>query len=295
MNKNLLLFFSFLLATACSRQSSEKADSFIFGKGKELAELTNDTIGEASGLAASVNNSGLLWTINDSGNDANVFLIDTALHIRMTVTLANTGNRDWEDISIGPGPDSSKTYVYVGDIGDNLGRYEYKYIYRFEEPVLNETESEVLLSEFERITFRLPYERQDMETLMVDPLSREIYLVTKREKAVTVYALQNPVEVSRDTLIARYVGKLNITGIVAGDISMDGREILLKNIYNVYYWQRDSNAAVEDVLRNKPKILSYNREPQGEAITFAHDGSGYYTLSERVTGERSFLSFYKRN
>ena len=75
MNKNLLLLVT-LLITACSRQSSKKPDSDIFDKGTEQAELVHDTIDEASGLAASVNNPGLLWTINDSGNDAHVFLID---------------------------------------------------------------------------------------------------------------------------------------------------------------------------------------------------------------------------
>ena len=60
--------------------------------------------------------------------------------IKLTCTLAGVENRDWEDIAVGPGPDASKSYVYVADIGDNEGQYQYKYIYRFEEPVLNKTQ-----------------------------------------------------------------------------------------------------------------------------------------------------------
>jgi hypothetical protein len=36
------------------------------------------------------------------------------------------------------------------------------------------------------------------------------------------------------------------------------------------------------------------RERQGEAIAFARDGSGFYTLSESVPEERAWVVFYKR-
>src|SRR5258708_6460001 len=71
------------------------------------------SLAEASGLAASVANPGMLWTINDSGNPPQVFLIDQFAKTRMVCTLSLARNRDWEDISIGSGPDPAKKYVYV--------------------------------------------------------------------------------------------------------------------------------------------------------------------------------------
>src|ERR1700749_1609546 len=57
---------------------------------------------EASGIAASRNNPGVLWTENDSGNSAVVYAIDS--QGRNLVTYALPGNTDNEDIGIGPGP-----------------------------------------------------------------------------------------------------------------------------------------------------------------------------------------------
>ena len=55
-----------------------------------------------------------------------------------------------------------------------------------------------------------------------------------------------------------------------------------------------ADETLKDFIARKPKVLPYKREPQGEAITFKSDGSGFYTISELQSGERSFLRFYKR-
>jgi len=38
--------------------------------------------------------------------------------------------------------------------------------------------------------------------------------------------------------------------------------------------------------------VPYEEEPQGEALTWTKDGSGFYTLSEKSKGKESFLYFY---
>ena len=110
----------------------------------------------------------MLWTHNDSGNDAEVYLIDMEAKIRQTFILAGVDNRDWEDISIGPGPDSSKQYLYVADIGDNLAVHDKKYIYRFEEPVFTDSgtagEVKLTITNFDTIVFSLSDEKRDTES-----------------------------------------------------------------------------------------------------------------------------------
>ncbi len=44
--------------------------------------------------------------------------------------------RDWEDISIGPGPQRGKSYLYIGDIGDNNEARSEIVVYRVAEPTL---------------------------------------------------------------------------------------------------------------------------------------------------------------
>ena len=42
-----------------------------------------------------------LRTHNDSGNDAEIYLVVRHLNIKLTVRLSDFENRDWEDISVG--------------------------------------------------------------------------------------------------------------------------------------------------------------------------------------------------
>src|SRR5687768_3191249 len=177
------------IIVGCSSPGADSPDHFGFEGGRKLAEIKDKKIGEASGIAASINNPGLLWTHNDSGNDANIFLIDDKLNLRLECKLGGIDNRDWEDIAVGPGPEPGKNYVYVGDIGDNLGRYEYKVIYRFEEPIFKEGTSEVVINPIDKIVFSLPDERKDAETLLIDPLTKDLFVISKREKPVVVYRI----------------------------------------------------------------------------------------------------------
>jgi hypothetical protein len=292
--KNLFIFFLIPIIFSCSKSKPASANSEKFEKGIALADLSNNKIEEASGLAASINNPGLLWTQNDSGNPAEIFLIDTLLHVELTCKLNGIKNRDWEDITVGPGPDKSKSYIYVGDIGDNMARYQYKYIYRFVEPVLHPGENEILISDFDTITFQLPDAIKDTEALMINPLNKDLYIISKRERPVYLYKLTYPYS-TNDTITATEVMSLPLSHIVAGDFSHDGKELLIKNYQNVYYWNIPVGETVEEALKEKPSILKYKEEPQGEAITFAINHSGFFTLSEKIKGEKVSLYFYKRN
>jgi len=223
-----------ILMVACStkeqsnnQSANNQSDGFL--PGVKLAELNNKELKEISGIAASVNNPKLLWAHNDSGNGADIFLLDDHLEIKLTCTLAGVDNRDWEDIAVGPGPDASKSYVYVADIGDNESQYQYKYIYRFEEPVLNKTQGEkITITSFDRITFQLSDAKKDTETLLLDPKTRNLYVVSKREEPVCLYELKYPYH-KDDTLVADKLMSLPFTQIVGGDFSANGKEILMKN------------------------------------------------------------------
>ena len=259
--------------------------------GVKLAELNNKKLKEISGIAASVNNPTLLWAHNDSGNGADIFLLDDHLDVKLICSLDGVENRDWEDIAVGPGPDPSKSYVYVADIGDNEAQYQYKYIYRFEEPVLNNTQS-VTITSFDRITFQLPDARKDTETLLLDPKTKNLYIVSKREEPVFLYELKYPYH-KEDTLVADKLMSLPFTQIVGGDFSANGHEILMKNYNQIYYWN-SSAKSMTDVFKESPLEIPYEAEPQGESIAWATDGSGFYTLSEEKKKEKSYLYFYKR-
>ncbi len=244
---------------------------------------------EASGLAESIANPSHFWSLNDSGNPAEVFLIDTLAKIKLVCKL-KVKNRDWEDIAIGAGPKEGKKYVYVADIGDNLGIHDYKYLYRFEEPSLKDGGAQTI-TKFDTLVIKLPGKNRDSETIMIDPTNNDFYIISKREKHVHVYLQRFPYP---DTLRPDKVLEIPFTRIVAGSISQDAQEVLLKNYENIYYWKRSGEKTLTELLTKDPIELPYKPEVQGESICWSNDASGYYTLSESHEGKMAQLKFYRR-
>lgn len=279
---------AFIFFSGCDK--GKESDSTLFQKGLSLGEV-EDRLHEASGLVESIANPKHLWTLNDSGNPAEVFLIDQMAKTKLVCKLAGINNRDFEDIAIGAGPDSTKNYIYVADIGDNLARYKVKLIYRFVEPTVG-ADKETVISAFDALQITLPDGVRDSETLMIEPGSNDMYIVSKLEDSVRVYRLKYPF--SNEIMVASYEVTIPFHKIVAGGISTSGTEVLLKDYENVYYWNNETRLSLDKLLQLKPHILPYKREKQGESIAWSRDGSGYYTLSEKVDGVAGKLLFYKR-
>ncbi|SFC42689.1 hypothetical protein [Pseudoalteromonas denitrificans] len=254
-------------------------------------------INEASGLAASRSNSKAYWTHNDSGGINRLFLLTTKGVNLGSFILEGIKARDWEDMSIGVGPKSGINYLYVADIGDNRAQYDEKVIYRFPEPdVSNITTPKVHTiskKQIDIIRFQYPDGKRDAETLMVDPQTKDLIIISKREKKVHMYIAPYPQSLDKINILKK-VGVLDFQKIVAGDISPNGNEIILKDYNNIYYWKKTANESIEALLKSKPKRLPYIPEPQGEAIAWALDGNGFYTLSEASFGIDTQLYFFKR-
>ena len=273
-----------LLLLSCSSSDNAKT----FSEPTKLG-IIDERLPEASGIASSVVNPGYIWAHNDGQNPAEVFLIDTTAHVKMICRLP-VDNRDWEDIAVGPGSTPGKTYVYVGEIGDNKAIHDTKIIYRFEEPTADVAEKDIVLTD--TLTILMSDGKRDTETMMIDPLSSDLYLISKREDSVGVYRVRQPF--TREPMTAEKVATIPYFKIVAGSFSPDGLEILLKDYDHVYYWKRSKDESLEQALLRKPEHLPYEREAQGEAITWKQDGSGYYTLSETNINKKAYLRFYRR-
>jgi hypothetical protein len=276
-----------------AQEVSEPAPSFA--PAKKLGKLKNKKLDEVSGLAASVANPGLFWVLNDSGNKPEIYLIDEETNIVQTYALKGVRNRDWEEIAVGPGPETGKQYIYVGEIGDNMAIHPYKYIYRFPEPVYasDEDKETIDVTRFDTITFALSDERRDTEAFVVDPVTRDIYVIAKWKSPVDVYQLRFS-DLAKNPAIAEHVGTLPISTVVAADFSRDGTELLIKNYDKIFYWKRPVNTPVMKMLQKVAVEIPYEREPQGESIAWSADGDGFYTVSEQKKNEDVHLLYYRR-
>jgi hypothetical protein len=266
-----------------------------FGARINLGLVEYGGIDEASGIAASRKTDGVVWAHNDSGDLPRIFAIGADGRHLGTFTLNGISARDWEDIAAGPGPVKGEMYLYIGEIGDNGARYNLKHIYRFPEPDIDPdgAPAKKSIGTFDRITYRYPDGNRDAETLMVDPRTSDIYIVSKREDMVRVYRLPYP-QATDKTVIPKHVATLDLTSTNGGDISPDGSEILIKNYTSIFYWKLPESGDLWRAFDTKPHVVPYIPEPQGEGVAWKPDGSGYYTLSEEKSGRPAYLYFYPR-
>lgn len=263
---------------------------YIDGQYTMSGSLQSKEAREVSGITASVLNKDIYYVHNDSGDSSRLFAItpDGKLVSTITYKWPNGGvyEHDCEDIATGPGPIRGKSYIYIGDIGDNNSLKGSVTIHRIMERTAFATKEKAEAID-RPVNLKYPDGPKDAETLMIDPVDRLIYIITKRKDSVTVYTAPlkyNP----GDTVMLTKRCKLFFEGIkpfkwiTGGDISKDGQQILLKSYQKVYYWQRKANEPVWETLKRKPAEPAYKQERLGEAIGFTADGKGYLTTSEGV-------------
>ncbi len=279
------------------KQETESTSSqdTLFSKGIRQGVLENEKLDEVSGIAASQSNANVLWTHNDSGDKSNLYLIGLHGENYGKVKLKGISNRDWEDIAISAGPINGVSYIYIAETGDNLAMHSDKTIYRIEEPDISEASFpiDLTINHVDALRFKYPDGKKDAEALMVDPIAKDVFIISKHETNVHVYKLPFPQSITEE-IVAKKVGTLPTTKVVAADISPDGTEILIKTYFTVMYWKKKGDESIIDLLNTPPTLLPYIFEPQGEAITWKPDGTGYYTLSERKYDVDPVLYFYAR-
>jgi hypothetical protein len=268
----LLLFLVFLSGSVLGQQIAQPS----FRGGVPIRYVENPILEEMSGLAFSKNHPDKFYTHTDSGGEVAVFVLDSLGNEIAKIRLEGVENRDWEDIAVGPGP-GGKSYVYVGEIGDNLGVHESVQIFRFPEP---EKLTEEINLKPEILTFTYPDGAMDAESLMVDPISKDLFIVSKRDAQNTLFRVKSA-DFKKENVVAEQLLKLPFTSATAADISQDGSQILIKNYFKVYYWKRKGGESVAEALGRSPEELPYVPEPQGEAIGFQPDGKAFYTISEK--------------
>jgi hypothetical protein len=259
---------------------SASADCPKYLAGHKVGDIQSARITGASGLAASRKNPGVLWIHNDYGPACVYAMTAEGKHLGV-YNLAGAKNRNWEDIAIGPGPEPNVDYIYAGDIGDNDSRRESIKIYRVPEPKVdaNQAPANVTLTNVETIELVYPDGPRDAETLLLDPLTKDIYIISK-EQTSKVYRAAYPQPTTVKTVLEQ-VAKLHWGMATAGDISPDGREIIVRGYFAASLWLRPKDGPMWKAFENSECSIPIILEQQGEAICFDANGAGYYTTSER--------------
>lgn len=240
-------------------------------------------VSEISGIADSKSNSGFLWAHEDADSPPNLILISHEGYVTKTIPLKGATNRDWEDIAL------AGDQLYIADIGDNILAYQEYFIYQFTEP----PSSVNTIESFKTIRFKYPDGSHDAEALLVDPVKKDIYIITKRDNPSRVFKLAYPQSFTAlNTAVD--VGALPNSGVVSATCSVDGKNMIVKTYTGLRLYQRKGNDDIPTTLAGNFINLDYQLEPQGEAVAFAADNSGYFTLSEKGLSNVVNLYFYPK-
>jgi PKD repeat protein len=251
--------------------------------------VENEEIEEASGLGQSTLNAGVLWTHNDSSDSARLFALSSSgAHIGEF--SLDTDSRDWEDLSLGWDETLGGPAIYVGDFGDNGAVREDITVLVIPEPTIAAGDIPVTatLTGFSTLTLVYPDGAHNAESLLLDPVTGDLYIVTKSYTAESyVYRKPAPHEDGTTTTL-EYIATLTFgvdplpgnRATTAGDFSPLGDRIAIRTYDHAWMWRRDQAASVADAFATPPCDLNAPTERQGEAITFTTDGTGYLTLSE---------------
>ena len=312
-NKVFFLVGIIFLLIACQPKSTPTPDPGVtpiesnYTEFEDRGVIENSSLREASGLVASRKNAGSLWAHNDSGDENRIFLIDSYGKGKREFKLQGAENRDWEDMGIVSETDGSAT-IFLADFGDNNANYSSYALYWCKEPIVDaNTPIANTISQVSKLTFTLSDGARDMECLLVDQKTKDVFIVSKRETTKRLYKIAASSIVAGGTAKAEFIQELNFSKpistdsrlitaayITGGSVSADNSEILIKNYLEVYYWKRKAGESISDALLRTPKTVPYKMEPQGEGIAFASDGNGYFTISEIDASGPVRLYFYKK-
>lgn len=277
---------------------------WAYGQPTTLATIKDKSISESSGLVASRTTPGAYWTHNDSGDGPFIYAFDTQGDSFGTFRVSGADARDWEDIAAGPGPQPNRSYLYIGDIGDNDAVRQEVIVYRVAEPALSTSTRKFTKSRpgstepAEAIRLRYPDGKHDAEALLVHPRTGNLYIVTKVLIAnPVVYEAVAPFTAGQ-SITMRKVGESRVPSlfggaITGGSISPDGRRVALCDYFAGYELVLPAGGEnFDDIWKQKMTSFDLGKRKQGESITYRLDGRALLATSE---GKQSPLIQVERN
>ncbi len=275
-----------LISSNNNNSSNESAENLNtkYSKPKVVGTIKSNEITESSGLVNSRCDPNIFWTHNDSGGSEFIYAINEKGEKLGTWKVTGAKNNDWEDIATIKDK-SGKCFLYLGDTGNNSGSKSQFTIYKVAEPKVTETDKSStkkkpsMTETAEEFKFKYPDGNPDAETLLVHPLTGEIYVLTKKMLGASeIFKIGTKIE---------SVGSVSVPAIpngflTGGEISPDGKHVVLCDYSGGYEIDLPKGAKNFDEIwkQDVTKFDLGNRE-QGESICYSSDGKRIYAGSEK--------------
>jgi hypothetical protein len=245
---------------------------------------------EASGLAVSTKTPGVIWTHNDDSDDPFLFAVHTNGALLARFYHSSILN-DVEDMALGPGPTNGLSYIYLGDIGGKFSPGEVRSsvrILRMPEPAVSLSWASSphyfdFFANVQSFTLVYPDGSFEAETLMVDPVTSDLFIATKQNNSARIYRANLNTATNNQTLMMSFERTVSFDSASGGAISANGGRIILRNEDQARMWTRCEGETVAQALARGSfpiPVIGRPNELNGEAIAFLPDGTGYITISD---------------
>lgn len=263
----ILTILTILTILALSPASGSATVSTTVPTTEVMCEFTDTRLSEISGMAPSALHQGVMWVHNDSGDEAKLYALQlTDCAIVGELILRNVSARDFEGLAAGVDP-KGRSVLWVGDIGDNRDSWSDVSIYRVREPKkLGNT-----IAPVKRYRFTYEDRPHNAETILADPNSQQIWIVTKQLASGSIYALPKNMKESGIN-IAKRIGPA--TGLITdGAMKSDGSGFVLRDYFDAQFFNgRPAGELTEEV--------ELPAQPQGEAIAWLPGENAVVIASE---------------
>lgn len=229
-------------------------------------------LNESSGVAASRQHAGLLWTHNDSGDDAILYLTNLKGEDLGRLALRGARARDWEDVTLGPCPTGGSDCLYIADTGDNNQTHSEARIYVVREPEAVPLEDTSSANAW-HINIHYPDRPFNIEAIAASP-EGDLWMISKGLADTAIFAFRVPrSELTHETIYLKPLVRLDfdpdpVLGqlVTGAAISPDGKTLVARTYTQIFFYR-----IVGDGLRRAGACWIGHREPQGEAVDFLDD------------------------
>ena len=241
-------------------------------------------VNESSGLSFTGGSS--FWTHNDGYGDNNLYKVSNTGTLSRTVTVLNAVNDDWEDLC----HDVSRTWLYIGDFGNNDCDRTNLRIYRVPYPSYvsgtTVTAEEISFTFPDQHAFPSPWMNFDVEAFF--HFNGHLYLFTKADGDAIgytkMYRLSDDPGSYSATLVDSFYTNDRTT---SADISPDGSSVILIAKKRINMLRGFSG---DDFFGGQHTLISINGTwAQREAVSFWSNNEIY--LSNEDAGDGNELDY----
>lgn len=254
----------------------------VVGKPQRAGKLENPQLKEVSGLAASSLYPGLLWAINDGGDDPLLYAVGSDGADLGTFRVEGAANYDWEALASFRLQD--RAYLLIADVGDNWEQRQTVTLYVVKEPSVTAAGlgSDAAVPITWQIHFTYEDGPRDCEAAAVDPVAQRVLLLTKRGLSPMLYEMPlQPAEVDAPILARRLASVPHFNWPTDMDLSPDGLAAVVLTYNHAYLFRRRPGDDWPQAFQKKPRRLRFETLMQQEAVCFGFYGKSVWVTSER--------------